>query len=237
MRHTPLYQQRRISQHQRPRPSDRTTSQRPPSAGRGRGPRRLPVPGAVGGGPGVPSAGPGPTEPGPRRTPSLPPGPRRQPSAPRSSFAPSCPSSWQCGPPRPPWLRQVFPAPGLFGTGRRDSSPRALAPGEPSTAGPGLGLPHRPSRRRPLPHRQRQSSSAQAVQALPIDSGWLGRGFAEAPARGAWSPARSVRPRARRAPDLPPDSCESSREARPSSASPPIPSASPAPGSAELPGA
>lgn len=62
--------------------------------------------------------GPKPATSGPGQPSGLPPGPRCLPRSPRSSSAPSCPSSWQCEPPRPPWLPQVFPAPSPFASGR-----------------------------------------------------------------------------------------------------------------------
>lgn len=152
---------------------------------------------------------------GPRAGPrfGLPPGPRLSPRSPRSSSAPSCPSSWQSGPLRPPWLRQVFSAPSPLarGSGRswngghgRSDPQRAASP---TTAGPGLGsLPHKPSPRRRrrrlwrrqqlLLPRQRQSNTARDMQALPIDCRSLGGGEPRFPPGGrrasgqAWLPAR-----------------------------------------------
>ena len=56
----------------------------------------------------------------------------------RSSSAPSCPSSWQCGPPRPPWPWQACPAPGRGG---RETSGAGGASGKPRRRrGPSAGV-------------------------------------------------------------------------------------------------
>ena len=68
-------------------------------------------------------------------------------SFPHSSSAPSCPSSWQCGPPRPPWPRQACPAPGREG---RETSGAGGAAGKPRRRrGPSAGLTEA------LPHSRR----------------------------------------------------------------------------------
>lgn len=123
-----------------------------------------------------------PAEGPPRPFPAAPPvtrpaGPRRPPRSPRSSSAPSCPSSWQCGPPRPPWLRQVFTRPSPFGTGcgrnwgRGNRRTRAQALEKRSTAGLGLGpfTQIKPAAAAAAArwlhlHRQHQSSSARSCR-------------------------------------------------------------------------
>lgn len=70
----------------------------------------------------------------------LPRGPARSP---HSFSAPSCPSSWQCEPPRPPWLRKASARPAAADRKReklRSASTRREADG--------LGLPHGPGPRR-----------------------------------------------------------------------------------------
>ena len=95
-------------------------------------------------------------------------GPRRPPRSPRFSSAPSCLSSWQCGPPRPPRPRQACPAPGRGGW---ETSGAGGAAGKPRRRrGPSAGvteaLPH--SRRlRRRGRRRRRSSPAGSANRAP----------------------------------------------------------------------